>query len=113
MAKQELIEALQESLRNEPLQSYEDEPNTVKILLQIIKTGNMIWVRKGARTFNDMISVFKDKLAEILDKLHSKYAKLEGIVKEVYKTNAEMLTVREALDNYDSSLQDKYGSLTN
>ena len=74
--------------------------------------GNMPHVRKGARTVGDIISVFENELEELPDDLHSKYAKLEGIVEELHKANLDEQAAKKALNNYESSLQANYGSLT-
>ena len=112
-AKREFTETLQEEIEDQSDDDEGAEINTARILMQILKDGNIPELKKGSRVVKEEPAVYEEELENLTRQNHYKYYDLVKLVDKVHKATAEEEAAVKALNSYISNQEETYGSLIN
>ena len=102
-AKREFTETLQEELKDQSDDDEGAEINTARILMQILKDGNIPELKKGSRVVKEEPAVYEDLLENLTRQNRDKYCDLVKIVDKVHNVTAEEESAVKALNSYISN----------
>ena len=111
-ANKDLVEAIEEELKEYDGNDNQEENNVLKILVQILREGKMPDIKQGTRTGNEGLVIFEQEVSDLPKRIYNKYANLENIVDKLHRANAEEEATKRALDDYINNLEDTHGPLT-
>ena len=108
-ANKDLVEAIEEELKEYDGDDNQEENNVLKILVQILREGKMPDIKQETRTRNEGLVILEQEVSDLPKCIYNKYTNLESIVDKLHRANAEEEATKRGLDDYINILEDNHG----